>query len=54
MQLFATDIDRLAILLETDTSHYFERPLAEVMKFAAEELSARCLQRALTCEKPAS
>jgi adenine-specific DNA-methyltransferase len=38
MQLFATDIDRLAFLLETDASRHLERLLAQAAELVTEEL----------------
>lgn len=38
MQLFATDNDRLAFLLETDASRHLEQLLAEAAEFVTEEL----------------
>ena len=38
MQLFATDLDRLAFLLETDASHHLDELLAEAAEPVTEEL----------------
>lgn len=43
MELFATDLDRLAFLLEADASFYLDDLIAQGVELVAEELpGARC------------